>query len=187
MATLYGQIYSLHLLVPHPSLIDSKYLAHEVSLGRMFICWRHNAVHVNPLGLIPKKNKPGKWHLIVDLSLSQHDLELASLLYSSVDHLAMFVLHRSSTPPQGDVDPWDTQGCASLISVFTMQEWEGSVFVLPFAAPNIFSAVADVAQALFRLQTKLEALVLVLGIEVDTHPANKLERLLPELNKVGEK
>ena len=48
-----------------------EYLYREVSLNRM---WRlprgakSRGIHLSPLGLIPKKNKPGKWRLIVDLS-----------------------------------------------------------------------------------------------------------------------
>ena len=47
------------------------YLQREITLGRMWklvIGTRPRGIHVSPLGLIPKKNKPGKWHLIVDLS-----------------------------------------------------------------------------------------------------------------------
>ena len=52
-------------------------------------------IHTSPLEVIPKKNKPGKWHSIVDLSsptcssinngISQ---KLSSLRYNSLDHLA---------------------------------------------------------------------------------------------------
>ena len=56
-------------------------------------------IHISPLGVIPKKNKPGKWRLIVDLSALQGgiindgiDSELSSLSCSSIDHLAALVV-----------------------------------------------------------------------------------------------
>lgn len=52
-------------------------------------------IQINPLGIIPKKNRPNKWRLITDLSspegLSVNDgiaQELSSLEYVSFDHLA---------------------------------------------------------------------------------------------------
>ena len=57
-----------------------------------------SGVHNSPLGAIPKKNKPGKWRLIVDLSSppshSINDsisIESSSLLYPSIDHLATII------------------------------------------------------------------------------------------------
>ena len=53
-----------------PSIV-SEYLQREVSLARMIKVppyFQHPAIHISPLGIIPKKNKPGKWRLIVDLS-----------------------------------------------------------------------------------------------------------------------
>ena len=61
---------SSNLSTPHPSII-SDYLSNEVSLNRM---WKypHNAIpkviHISPVGAIPKRNKPGKYRLIMDLS-----------------------------------------------------------------------------------------------------------------------
>ena len=55
-------------------------------------------IHISPLGVIPKMNKPGKYHLIVDLSspagFSTNDgisQELSSIKYTSVDHLACLI------------------------------------------------------------------------------------------------
>ena len=55
-------------------------------------------IHISPLGVIPKKNKPGKYRLIVDLSspasFSTNDgisQELSSIKYTSVDHLACVI------------------------------------------------------------------------------------------------
>ena len=56
-------------------------------------------MHCSPIGIIPKKNKPGKWRLIVDLSspegASVNDgvaKEQGSLSYISVDTVADRVL-----------------------------------------------------------------------------------------------
>ena len=74
-----------------------------MSLGRMH-CEGEDAkgwlqVHISPLAMIPKKNKPGKWRLIVDLSSPKGhgvnddiNLEYCSLEYATVDMLAELVL-----------------------------------------------------------------------------------------------
>jgi len=79
----------------------TEYLNREVTLGRMWTIpvsrWP-KGLHISPLGLIPKKNKLGKRCLMVDLSSPEKksvnrgiDPVLASLVYSSVDHLAALV------------------------------------------------------------------------------------------------
>ena len=84
-----------------PSVI-SEYLAREVSLNRMIKLpsgiWPSDT-HISPVGVIPKKNKPGKWRLIVDLtSPLSHSIndgispERSSLSYTSVDHLTSMIL-----------------------------------------------------------------------------------------------
>ena len=91
---------SSNLSVDNPQIV-SEYLLREVSLGRMWSipvsAWP-KGLHISPLGLIPKKNKPGKWCLIVDLSSPEKksvnegiDPKLASLAYSLADHLAALV------------------------------------------------------------------------------------------------
>ena len=46
------------------------YLSNEVRLNRM---WKHprnlipNGIHTSPVGAIPKRNKPGKYRLVMDL------------------------------------------------------------------------------------------------------------------------
>lgn len=51
-------------------------------------------IHISPFGVIPKKNRPNKWRLIVNLSApegaSVNDgigKELASVSYASVDDI----------------------------------------------------------------------------------------------------
>ena len=59
-------------------------------------------IHTSPIGVIPKKNRQGKWRLIVHLSsprgFSVNDgisSDLSTLAYTSVDHLASLVLSYS--------------------------------------------------------------------------------------------
>ena len=84
-----------------PSVI-SEYLARGVSFNRMVKLpvgvWP-SGTHTSLVGTIPKKNKLGKWRLIVDLSSpSDHSIndgicpERSSLLYTSVDNLAAMIL-----------------------------------------------------------------------------------------------
>ena len=66
-------------------------------------------IHCSPIGIIPKKNKLGKWRLIVDLSSPEGasvndgvDKEISSLSYTSVDAIAEWIItvsHRSNTKP----------------------------------------------------------------------------------------
>jgi len=58
-----------------------------------------NSIHLSPVGVIPKKNKPGKYRLIMDLSSPKKfsvndgiDPGLSSLSYASIDHLSVLVL-----------------------------------------------------------------------------------------------
>ena len=147
-----------------PNII-SEYLHREVILGRMVklppYFWPKN-VHSSPIGIIPKKGKPGKWRLIVDLSspesFSVNDgisRSLSSLTYCSVDHLSALVLNngRGALLVKADV-----KEAYRMIKVHPDDchllgvQWENSVYIdqtLPFrlrSAPKIFSAAADVIQ-----------------------------------------
>ena len=73
----------------YPSIVD-EYLSAELAQGRIVEFYIN--LHFSPFGVIPKKNKPGKWRLIVDLSApegsSVNDAiskEWCSLSYVSVD------------------------------------------------------------------------------------------------------
>ena len=153
-----------NLHVDQPKVV-SDYLPREVALGRMWkvpLTGLPSGVHISPLGVIPKKNKPGKWRLIVDLSSPQGasvndgiDSEVSSLSYASLDHLAALVVSegRGAFLVKADikeayrmvpVHPEDQH----LLGVL----WEGIVYIdkmLPFglrSAPKIFSALADAVQ-----------------------------------------
>ena len=141
------------------------YLAKEVFLNRMWKCPLNAAplgIHTSPVGAIPKKNKPGKYRLIMDLSSPKNfsvndgiDSALSSLSYASIDHLSSLILSlgRGAMLVKADIKeayrmirihPQDQQ----LLGV----QWRGEVFIdriLPFglcSAPKIFSAVADALQ-----------------------------------------
>ena len=118
----------------------------------MEIIARSNLVHTSPIGLIPKKGKPGRWRLIVHLSSrdggSVNDRigrNLASLKYPTVDHLAMLVrqVGRGAYLVRADI-----KEAFRNVGV----KWGEVTYVdkvLPFglrSAPKIFSAIADAAQ-----------------------------------------
>lgn len=148
----------------NPSVV-SEYLEREVSLTRMWKYPRHCSppgIHISPLGVIPKKNKPGKWRLIVDLSspagFSVNDgisQELSSMKYTSLDHLAYLVnsVGRGALLVKADI-----KEAYRMIPIHPHDQhllgisWKDSYYVdrmLPFglrSAPKIFSAVADALQ-----------------------------------------
>ena len=79
-----------------------QYLAKETAEGRISKVasgTRPTWVHCSPIGVIPKKNRPNKWRIIIDLSALQGgsinggiEKELCSLSYISVDQVASCVL-----------------------------------------------------------------------------------------------
>ena len=150
---------NLHCDVPRKV---TEYLRREVALHRM---WKFpvgaspRGVHRSPLGLIPKKNKPGKWRLIVDLSSPEGssinngiDTDLSSLHYTSVDDLAALVVAEGKS---SFIAKADIQEAYRMIPVHPDDQsllgvsWNGAIYidkVLSFglrSAPKIFSAVAD--------------------------------------------
>jgi len=153
-----------------PSII-SEHLQRELSMGRMvklppYIFPRN--IHTSPIGIIPKKNKPGKWRLIVDLSSPIKgsvnegiSSSLSSLSYCSIDHLSALVLKvgRGALLVKADIKEAyrmikvHPQDC-HLLSV----KWDDSIYIdqtLPFglrSAPKIFSAVADAIQWILQSQ-----------------------------------
>lgn len=116
-------------------------------------------VHCSPIGIIPKKNKSGRWRLIVDLSAPEGASinngiakEHCSLSYISVDTVTDRVLALG----QGAlIAKMDFKQAYTIVPVHPHDRpllgmrWEGKVFVdktLSFglrSAPIIFSALAD--------------------------------------------
>lgn len=145
----------------NPTVI-SEYLEREVELGRTFTCSTDSPAHISPLGVIPKRNKPGKWRLIVDLSSPKGgsvnegiDPNWSTLSYATVDHLATLVVLQG---PGAFLVKADVKEAYRMIPIHPDDHhllgvrWGKSFFidsVLPFglrSAPKIFSAVADAAQ-----------------------------------------
>jgi len=140
--------------------IITDYLQTELRERRI---WRveegAETVQCSPFGVIPKKGKPGRWRLIVNLSAPEgHSVndgickELSSVAYTSVDAVASRIVEqgRGALLAKADVkaayrnvpvhprDRW-------LLGM----EWEGVTYVdgtLPFglrSAPLLFTAVGD--------------------------------------------
>ena len=86
----------------NPDVVD-EYLLHKISMDRMWKMTEPPSVpfhcHVSPIGVVPKKNRPGKWRLSVDLSspegASVNDgisREMCSLSYVSIDSIVDCIL-----------------------------------------------------------------------------------------------
>ena len=153
-----------NLRVEKPEVV-SDYLNREVSLKRMWkvpvtVCPKE--VHISPMGIIPKKNKPNKWRLIVDLSSPEGtsindgiDPKRSSLTYASIDHLSALVVSegRGSFMVKADI-----KEAYQMVPVHPVDQhllgvqWGDFIFIdkmLPFglrSAPKIFSALADAIQ-----------------------------------------
>ena len=116
-------------------------------------------IHCSPIGIIPKKNKPGKRRLIVDLSSLTDasvnngiDKELCSLSYTSIDNIANEIIAREVGTLTAKMD---IKQAYRMVPVHPADrrllgmKWEGKIYVdktLPFglrSAPRIFSSLAD--------------------------------------------
>ena len=153
---------SAHL---NPDPVDS-YLTEEITAGRIVpvpkLTHPSPPVHISRFGVIPKRNKPGKWRLILDLSappgMSINDgisTEACSLHYSSVDDAARIIL---ASGPQTWLAKLDVERAYRNVPIHTQDrhllgmEWRGTLLVdtvLPFglrAAPKIFCALSDTVE-----------------------------------------
>ena len=125
-------------------------------------------VHISPFGVIPKKHKPGKWRLILDLSspagLSVNDgidKDLCSLSYISIDEVVKCIISQRQGAMLAKID---VKQAYRNIPVHPEDRpllgmaWRGKVYldkVLPFglrSAPLIFSAIADALQWIIQAQ-----------------------------------
>ena len=146
-----------------PQVVQA-YLDREVQLGRLHQrpcsdSARIQGLQISPFGVIPKRNKPNKWRLIVDLSApegaSVNDAisrELASISYTSIDDAVSMV---GALGPGCLLAKLDLKEAYRAIPVHPADQgllavrWAGSIFIdraLPFglrSAPKIFSAVTD--------------------------------------------
>ena len=149
----------------HPDVV-SNYLGQELLLNRMVVVHPVQVpyihCHISPFGVIPKRAKPGKWRLIVDLSSPSNasvndgiDKDMCSVSYVTVDQVVDELLRLVPGALMGKVD---IKQAYRIVPVhpddrhLLAVQWEGQVFVdkvLPFglrSAPLIFTAVADALQ-----------------------------------------
>ena len=142
-----------------------EHLQKEVDLGRMLsypIGSEPSGLQISPIGAIPKKNRPGKWRLITDLSsplgASVNEgisKEHSSITYTSIDHLSSLVVAdgRGTLLVKADI-----KEAYRMVPVHPNDQpllgilWKDTVYIdkmLPFglrSAPMIFSAIADALQ-----------------------------------------
>ena len=150
---------SMYEASEHRGIIE-EYLAKEVQGKRV---WRVESgtemVQCSPFGVIPKKGKPGRWRLIVNLSAPEGssvndgiDRELSSVAYTSVDDVVRRVLELGEGALLAKAD---VKAAYRNVPVHPRDrwllgmKWEGVTFVdgtLPFglrSAPLLFTAVGD--------------------------------------------
>jgi hypothetical protein len=144
--------------------VISDYLKLEVQLGRLQVVPTSKGpapplLQVSPFGVIPKKHKPNKWRLIVDLSSPQGQsvndaipADLCSVSYTSVDDAVSMMQKLSDSCLMAKVDIQEAYRAVPVHPSdqrFLGLSWEGTTFidkVLPFglrSAPKLFSALTD--------------------------------------------
>ena len=153
--------------------VVSSYLDQELKANRIALVGSQEkaqdlGMHVSPFGVIPKKGKPNKWRLILDLSsptgqsvndgISKED---CSLQYTSVGLVAAKIVELGKGTLMGKMD---IQQAYRNIPVapedrrLLGMRWQGKVYVdkvLPFglrSAPIIFTAVVDALQFIMKQQ-----------------------------------
>ena len=145
----------------HPSVIDL-YLLRELQKGRVADPYSISPIpnlHVNRFGVIPKKYKPGKWRLILDLSSPLgHSVNnrIPNKPFSSQCMKVDDVISRIMYYYQGTLmvkfnveSPYHNVPVHSDDRYLLDMKWQGNYFidlVLPFglsSAPFIFSSISD--------------------------------------------
>ena len=149
----------------HPDVV-SDYLKQELLLNRMVVVPESQVpfiqCHISPFGVIPKRSKPGKWRLIVDLSSPANasvndgiNRDMCSISYVTIDEIVDRIIQMGQGSLLAKVD---IKQAYRIIPVHPEDrhllgvQWQGSVVVdkvLPFglrSAPIIFTAVADALQ-----------------------------------------
>ena len=152
---------NMRSIASNPTVV-ADYLLKERQAGRLsgpIPSEKQGACQISPIGLIPKRNQPGRWRLIVDLS-SPHghsvndgiDTDLCSMQYVTLDQ-AVKMVQRMGKGTQ--LSKLDIQSAYRMVPVHADDQpllgmrWQGEVYLdttLPFglrSAPKIFSAVAD--------------------------------------------
>ena len=147
----------------HPQVVTD-YLAREERLGRILRLSPQEVlalppIQVSPFGVIPKRHRPNKWRLIVDLSSPKGasindaiDRNLCSLSYTSIDNAVSFI---QTLGPGCLLAKLDLREAYRAVPVHPHDRpllglrWDGVTYLdgaLPFglcSAPKLFSALAD--------------------------------------------
>ncbi len=146
----------------HPEVVLA-YVQEELVHGRLAAITAVEAtslgIHTSPFGVIPKRNRPNKWRLILDLSSPYgHSVndgiekELSSLSYVSVDEVVEQVLKLGKGTLMAKMDikhAYRNVPVHPEDRYLLGMKWDGAVYIdttLPFglrSAPLIFSALAD--------------------------------------------
>ena len=138
------------------------YLQKKVELGRIVHIENPSLLpqlHYNPIGVIPKKHKPGKWRLIVNLSAPvDHSVndgitkDLCSLSYVSINEVttAALALGRGTLMAKMDIkEAYRLVPVHPEDRLLQGMQWQDTFYIdktLPFglrSAPLIFTALAD--------------------------------------------
>ena len=114
---------------------------------------------ISPFGVIPKRNKPGKWRLIINLSApDDHSVnaaissDLSSVSYASIDDAVKFVRQLGAGCLLAKLDLMEAYRAVPVHPVdqpLLAMKWGDVVYIdraLPFglrSAPKIFSALTD--------------------------------------------
>ena len=142
-----------------------QYLANEVSMGRVagpFSAPPFPNLHVSSFGVIPKRGQPGRWHLIMDLSLPGGasvndgiDPDKFTLHYITLDQVIRLV---SKLGPGALMAKFDVEAANRNVPVHPSHrillgmKWRDQFYVdlvLPFglrSAPFIFNYIADIVE-----------------------------------------
>ena len=145
----------------HMDIVDD-YLKSELLSYRVAGPFNKNSCkhfHISRFGVIPKRNQPGKWRLIVDLSHPKHcsvndgiPKHLCSLSYITVDDAITKIIE---TGPNTVLAKVDIKHAFRLLPIhpadrhLLAMEWKDQVYVdtcLPFglrSAPKLFNILAD--------------------------------------------
>lgn len=148
-----------------PEVVE-KYLHEEIQANRLIRVHQADlealSIQCSPFGVIPKKNKPNKFRLIIDLSSpTGHSVndgigrELATLSYISVDDVVTGILQLGQGSMMAKMDirqAYRNVPVHPCDRPLLGMQWNGRTYVdaaLPFglrSAPLIFSALADALQ-----------------------------------------
>ena len=178
--------------IAHSSVID-KYLADEIDAQRVagpFAAPPFSNLHISRFGVIPKKNKPNTWRLILDLSSpADHCVNDGifnseiPVVYRTVRDAIKLIVKTGQGALKSKVD---IQKAYRIVPVlpsdryFLGMKWRDKFFVdlaLPFglwSAPGIFSSLADLFECTLQHNYNVASLLHYLDDFFTHGPADSL-------------